>query len=654
MSFRDGGKKRGGGDSSSSRSSGARERNRNHSPFSLLRTQTKRERGEAEAGVSGRRGSQRREESDRESDRKKISRRLKRDRYRRQESRTASEVRDNIENDPNSRGSFIIDDIFKRIETTEEHFGKFGTISICKDLKVGGSTRKVKLEFYRKTDAIKALSAKHPKGINFYIDPFPESQSKDSAEISRPIKTEIQEELASSEPSPQSSWLVYPNPGNPKFTVPGMKTNPQNLKTNTGHSQPLSERSNHRGVLLSELDRPVGPRKQCGRPRGHRVETWRCRQCNLSNSGREVRACRQCGRSRPGNWSCDKCQEPNNTPDELACSRRSCGAVRRGNWMCRDPTCATVNWAKSLHCYSDSCMEFMPGAWTCSECGELNFRDNAKCYKCKTKSGILGSSYNSRKFEIAAEQAKKEQAFANIRKRQLVNKEVAQRREETNQAFGSGTDWGETFREIGEKRQRRLSQDKGKTAKVQNRLLAMAGQTAREPDFVDLALEEEEEEQEEGMEEMMEVEEVRPGPCKNANLEPLGRGRGQTAASKKSKLEMRRRHVGLLDDKLVERIQHGSEAEKQEILKKFNIIEVKPTKDIVEVDLEGSDDGETEANNNNSNHKEVEEDDDDIQIIDGSHEDVYPSVSENVPGGSASTSQQEQEDEDDDIVFLEK
>ena len=150
---------------------------------------------------------------------------------------------------------------------------------------------------------------------------------------------------------------------------------------------------------------------------------------------------------------------------------------------------------------------------------------------------------------------------------------------------------------------------------------------------------------------------MRPSSSKNANLEPLGRG----PARKQSKLEARRRHVGLMDDELVERIQLGSEAEKQEILKKFNIIEIKatPKKNIVEVDLDESTDGENDTNNNN------EGEDDDIQIIEGGREDVLadqvpPSVQEQeqvrVRKDLVPASQQEEEqeeDDDDEIVILE-
>ena len=595
------------------------------------------------------------------SERRKVLRhikRLKREGYRRESwvSRAASEVRNNIEKD-SSTGSFIIDDIFKSLEATKEHFGRFGTIALCEDLKVDGSIRKVKFEYFNKSDASKALNAKHPKGINFYIDPFPENQTKNPAEISRPIKTEKQDESS-------------PGPGNHmgRFSLPGPKPDQQNLRAERGHSLHLSARRTE-GDPRQEEDRPSRSRKYCSRPEGHRPEAWSCTGCNFSNSGRELLGCRQCGRPRPGNWRCDKCQLANNTPDKLACFRRSCGAIRRGNWVCPDPSCKTLNWARSLQCYRDHCQQFKPGAWTCQGCKEINFKDNASCYRCQARSGNINNKSYNREFEIAAERAKQRQAFENIRKRKLAENSDGDKVSDPGpgalarprpQCEEGGRDWGETFREIRSARARQLAQSNEKTAQVQNRLLALVGQSAAEPQLVDLAMEEEGEEVVE--------EEVRPSSSRNANLEPLGRS--SAAASKQSKLEMRKRHVGLMDDELVERIQHGSEAEKQEILKKFNIIEIKtkPNNDIVEINLDDSNDGESDANNNNED--EDDDDDDDIQIIEGSSEDVVgdgdqvsPPVSEQevptehvrVRGDLVSVNPQEEEEDDDDdeIVILE-
>ena len=68
-------------------------------------------------------------------ERKKLLRSLKklrREGYRREswKSRSASEVRKNIEGSSNCKGSFIIEDIFKSLDDTKEHFGKFGTIQV--------------------------------------------------------------------------------------------------------------------------------------------------------------------------------------------------------------------------------------------------------------------------------------------------------------------------------------------------------------------------------------------------------------------------------------------------------------------------------------------------------------------------------------------
>merc|ERR1719347_592648 len=108
-----------------------------------------------------------------------------------------------------------------------------------------------------------------------------------------------------------------------------------------------------------------------------------------------------------------------------------------------------------------------------------------------------------------------------------------------------------------------------------------------------------------------------------------------------------------MDDELLERIQNGSEAEKQNILKEFNIIEIKakPNKNIVEVDL---DDGDSDTNRN----IEDEDEDDDIQILEGSLDDEEVSEQEvrteniRVRGDLAPVNQQEEEEDDDEIVIL--
>ena len=88
--------------------------------------------------------------------------------------------------------------------------------------------------------------------------------------------------------------------------------------------------------------------------------------------------------------------------------------------------------------------------------------------------------------------------------------------------------------------------------------------------------------------------------CQNPNLEPIGIPRRK----QKSKIEMRKEIVGLMDDDIMEKLQTASEDEQDKILKQFNIVRVEPPKKkVVEIDLFDSDDDEDEEENrqNNSN-----------------------------------------------------
>ena len=71
----------------------------------------------------------------------------------------------------NKKASFVIEEIFKKIEDTQDYFGKFGTLSACENLCV---QNKVRIEFYNRSDTLTALKSKHPEGLLFYEDPFPE------------------------------------------------------------------------------------------------------------------------------------------------------------------------------------------------------------------------------------------------------------------------------------------------------------------------------------------------------------------------------------------------------------------------------------------------------------------------------------------------
>jgi len=88
----------------------------------------------------------------------------------------------------NVKASFVIDKIFTKIEDTQDYFGKFGTLSACENLSV---QNKIRIEFYNREDTLKALRSKHPEGILFYEDPFPEFEN------SLPKKTAFKTETPS-------------------------------------------------------------------------------------------------------------------------------------------------------------------------------------------------------------------------------------------------------------------------------------------------------------------------------------------------------------------------------------------------------------------------------------------------------------------------
>jgi len=69
--------------------------------------------------------------------------------------------------------SFIIEGKFKDLDQAKEYFGKHGTLS-----KVEQVYNKVKLEYYERANALKALEARHSKNLQFFVDPYPEFISK--------------------------------------------------------------------------------------------------------------------------------------------------------------------------------------------------------------------------------------------------------------------------------------------------------------------------------------------------------------------------------------------------------------------------------------------------------------------------------------------
>ena len=64
--------------------------------------------------------------------------------------------------------SFIIEGKFKDLDQAKKYFGKFGTLS-----KAEYINSKVKLEYYERTHALKALEARHSKNLEFFVDPHP-------------------------------------------------------------------------------------------------------------------------------------------------------------------------------------------------------------------------------------------------------------------------------------------------------------------------------------------------------------------------------------------------------------------------------------------------------------------------------------------------
>ena len=639
-------------------------------------------------------------------ERKKVLKSLKKLRkegYKREtwKSQSASEVLMNIKSSVNVKGSFIIDDIFKSLDHTKEHFGKFGTIALCEELNVRSGPRKVKLEYFNKSDAHTTLTARHPPGINFYIDPFPELETKPQAAGS----------IAREEAPKRSSVLP---PAHQAWNPPTIKTEPEpksminsedltqnrnvrinvsnyrqflrtesdiysyfkrfgdivNIKNQDGsdvRDDDLEERdliidfisgesalaavrySHRRGLrvtvgeetpaqaerfpetgLQRNYDRQETrdglERKQCAVPRAHRHENWICtqRSCNYVNSPREMYRCRQCRTIRPGNWECDKCGEVN-TPDSLACSRHSCRAIRRGNWEC--PQCGHLNWGRSIHCYAASCHQAIPGSWSCTACNTLNFRDRRSCFSCGQSSGTVHRTHNSKHFEIAAEEAKKRQALENIKNLNNSDETLPRtRREETR-------DWSQQFSEMRSAKQRKLAEENAKAQVVQNRLLALVGEEVTKDSSLG------------GLANSGEL--PTQSMKQNANLEPV------VATARKSKMEQLKEHVGVIDDRMVEKIRSGSQAEKQNILKQFNIVEIappKPKRKVVEVSL--LDDSDEELGKYSDGSMMEEDDEEDIQVIGGQPGRVEAGPGESERSGSTGGARSHREREDEDEIVI--
>ena len=117
----------------------------------------------------------------------------------------------------------------------------------------------------------------------------------------------------------------------------------------------------------------------------------------------------------------------------------------------------------------------------------------------------------------------------------------------------------------------------------------------------------------------------------------------------------------MLDDNLIEKIRSGPEAEKQQILKNFNIVEVQPSepnKKIIEVNLlDDSDDDIGKYSDGSPNTEEEDDDEEEIEILEG--DDISADgVSNHEPFNNVSVptearSLQEDDDDNDEIVILE-
>ena len=102
-------------------------------------------------------------------------------------------IRRHLEGEPGIKPSFVIADIFKNNDDTQAYFGKFGTLSVCEDLPER-TKNKVKVEFFNRDSALKALRSKHPQGILFFKDPFPEFDPNSLKEVKQ-YKAEPKEDI---------------------------------------------------------------------------------------------------------------------------------------------------------------------------------------------------------------------------------------------------------------------------------------------------------------------------------------------------------------------------------------------------------------------------------------------------------------------------
>ena len=147
--------------------------------------------------------------------------------------------------------------IIKSIDDTNEYFGKYGTLSTCENILVDN---KVKVEYFYREDAFKALESKHAKGIYFYFDPFPEYSSSASKEKPVPkmdIKKEIKREQHASDrlskDSKEESNLSFPSSSSfestgPEFSLVDIKSKIPKIKGERMKIGPDDYQSNHKDL----------------------------------------------------------------------------------------------------------------------------------------------------------------------------------------------------------------------------------------------------------------------------------------------------------------------------------------------------------------------------------------------------------------------
>ena len=261
--------------------------------------------------------------------------------------------------------------------------------------------------------------------------------------------------------------------------------------------------------------------------------------------------------------------------------------IRRGNWLCPDPDCQRLNWGRSLQCHRDRCEEPQPGAWVCTRCNILNFRGNDKCFKCNAVNAIIQDKED---FERNAEIEKQKEALkkiqqsssgeSSLRPSVLQNQSLMSQpepevsfhsrehrpKEHRERPRNSENKWRKEFETLRREQEQRRAEAASQARVVQGRLLALVGEeaTAKEAECIDLGDEEDEVEDTPAV--------VVPIPAAsnthNPNLVPIG----VRPTKGKSRLEMRKEVVGLMDDSVLDTIRHGTEQEQEDVLKKFNIV----------------------------------------------------------------------------------